>query len=120
MTVSVTGCASNQPEDAPDPRSPDDGNGDGHTTEDCVLSEDGTRFAVRAERLGSCGAGSARTYTIELTATDECGNSAMSDGVVTIDHDGRADGTDKGLSLRPNEALPFPVSHPTTYARGCR
>lgn len=121
VTVSVTGCASSQLEDARDRRSRDEANGDGHTTQDCLLSLDGTRFAVRAERLGSCGTGSSRTYTIELTARDECGNSAASEGIVTIDHDGRAHGIDRrGASLRPNEPPPFPAWHPTTYARGCR
>jgi hypothetical protein len=128
--VLATGCASDQPEDAPDGRSGDaaggdaadraEANGDGHTDEDCVVSLDGTRFAARAERLGSCGTGSARTYVVELTATDECGNSASSAGRVVVGHDRAGGGfAVRGRWLPPGAPPPFPSVHATTYGAGC-
>jgi hypothetical protein len=128
--VLATGCASDQPEDAPDGRSGDaaggdaadraEANGDGHTDEDCVVSLDGTRFAARAERLGSCGTGSARTYVVELTATDECGNSASSAGRVVVGHDRAGGGfAVRGRWLPPGAPPPFPHAHATTYGGGC-
>ena len=122
VTFVATGCSSDQPEDAPEraPRSRNDVNGDGHTVEDCVISLDGSRFAVRAERLGSCGADSARTYGIALTATDECGNAASSQGVVIVEHDRSTRSNVRfGLSLPPNEPPPFAYRHDTVYGSGC-
>lgn len=123
VTVAATGCRSNQPEEVHQGGTllPRPGNGDGRFFEDCVLSEDGGKFAVRAERLGSCGADSARTYTIELTATDSCGNEAVSTGIVRVDHD-RSDATPPkrgGRHLAPHQPPPFPYVHPTVYGDGC-
>lgn len=122
VALVATGCSSSQPEDAPEraPRGRNDVNGDGHTVEDCVVSVDGKRFAVRAERLGSCGADSERTYAIALTATDECGNGSSARGLVVVEHD-RSRHSDMrfGLSLPPNEPPPFPYRHDTAYGAGC-
>lgn len=65
------GCQSNQPDDAP-------GGGDGHTTDDCMVSLDGGSFCVRAERGASGpGAKQGRRYAVSVTATDACGNESQ-------------------------------------------
>jgi hypothetical protein len=72
-------CASDQPAD---------GNGDGHTDPDCLVSPDGERICVRAERQGGEPAG--RTYTVTIEAVDACGNASHAAiGTITIPHDGR-------------------------------
>ncbi len=120
VVVAATGCRSNQPENVHGRRTPDGGNGDGETREDCVVSVDGTQFAVRAERLGACGRDSARRYGIEFTATDECGNSSLGIGELTVQHDrSRREPVDRGHHLHPNDPPPFPYLHPTTYGPGC-
>jgi hypothetical protein len=64
------GCSSDQPDDA-------NGGGDGHTTEDCLVADDGDSFCVRAER-GASGAGAkaGRRYSVSVVATDACGNAS--------------------------------------------
>lgn len=57
-------CASDQPE----------GQGDGNADPDCVVSEDGQGFCVRAEREGGDPAG--RRYAVTIEATDACGNTS--------------------------------------------
>jgi hypothetical protein len=119
-SLAVTGCASDQPEDAREPGRRESPNGDGHTFEDCVISLDGAQFAVRSERLGSCGIRSARTYTVELTATDGCGNATSGSGRIVVEHDrSRRSGVLFGTSLPPNEPPPFAYVHDTAYGRGC-
>lgn len=49
---------------------PDNGKGDGNTTDDIVRRSD-TRFDLRAERAGG---GPGRVYTLTYRATDRCGN----------------------------------------------
>lgn len=118
-TVAISGCHSSQPENVRG-RLPGGGSGDGNTVEDCVISEDGQSFAVRRERLGGCGPDSSRTYTIILTAKDECGNTAQSEGYVHVEHD-RSNHVplDDTLFLAPNEPPPWPYVHPTTYGPDC-
>jgi len=72
------GCASDQP---------DDGLGDGSTTDDCVVAPDGTGFLVRSERSGLAPAG--RRYRTTIVATDACGNSAAPAGIgnIYVPHD---------------------------------
>lgn len=82
--LQITGCASNQPEDAPDGSGP---NGDGHTLDDCVVALDGALAAVRSERLGGCGRGSQREYVLRVVATDACGNEAALDASIRVPHD---------------------------------
>jgi hypothetical protein len=120
VAIRVTGCRSSQPEEVHQGSAPDGGNGDGHTYEDCVVAEDGTQFAVRAERLGACGADSIRTYEVSVTATDDCGNAAASLGYVRVEHD-RSEHQDVrgGRKLGPNDPPPFPYAHATTYGDGC-
>ncbi len=57
--------------------------GDGHTTNDFRVEENGEIY-VRAERSGK---GTGRTYTITCTATDVSGNSATATATVTVPHD---------------------------------
>jgi len=119
-SVRATGCHSNQPEEVHQGSADDGGNGDGHFYEDCVVSEDGRHFAVRAERLGACGPDSARTYSVEFTATDECRNEAAAFGHVRVEHDrsGKPP-VRQGRKLGPNDPPPFPYLHPTAYGEGC-
>ena len=120
VTVRATGCASDQPEDVHQGRTDDGGNGDGRFAEDCVLAADGSAFAVRAERLGACGKDSRRTYVIELTATDECGNVARAPGRAVVQHDRSGhDDVLRGDHLPPTAPPPFPYVHPTVYGPGC-
>ena len=74
------GCASSQP---------DDGLGDGRTTEDCLLGPDGASILVRAERLGN--EQEARRYAILAVAVDACGNESepAEIGGITVPHDQR-------------------------------
>jgi hypothetical protein len=125
VTLAASGCASDQPEEVHQGATGDGGdggNGDGRFLEDCVISEDGTLFAVRAERLGACGADSARTYTLAITAWDECGNAATGTGTVRVDHDrsgGPAGPSPSGHALPPHAPPPFPYVHATSYGAGC-
>jgi hypothetical protein len=59
---------------------PDNGHGDGNTTEDVVTVDDDS-FRLRAERDGD---GSGRVYTITYRATDACGNSVTESATVTV------------------------------------
>ena len=120
VTLSVSGCASSQPEEVHQGSAPDGGNGDGRTFEDCVWEEAGSEFAARAERLGACGKESARLYSVEITATDECGNSASAVGLLRVAHD-RSDGRPvlRGRGLKRNDPLPWPYVHDTTYGEDC-
>jgi hypothetical protein len=65
---------------------PDDGLGDGDTTEDIQGAEFGTAdssFQLRAERAGM---GPGRVYTIVFTGSDESGNTTEATAVVTVPH----------------------------------
>ena len=62
---------------------PINGLGDGNTTPDWVITGDLT-VDIRAERSGN---GDGRIYTIEVTCTDECGNSSTATAGVTVPHD---------------------------------
>ncbi len=64
---------------------PDNGTGDGDTTDDIVIVDDAT-FMLRAERAGG---GDGRTYTITYEATDACGNSATDSVEVSVPNDRR-------------------------------
>ena len=64
---------------------PDNGTGDGDTTDDIVIVDDAT-FMLRAERAGG---GDGRTYTITYEATDACGNSATDSVEVSVRNDRR-------------------------------
>ena len=57
--------------------------GDGSTTNDIEVGEEGTIY-LRAERSGT---GGGRTYTITYKATDASGNSASASTTVTVPHD---------------------------------
>jgi hypothetical protein len=73
VTWRIVDCASDQP---------DDGTGDGSTTDDCDVATDGLAACVRAERDGSSPAG--RTYALSIVATDACGNASAPVQVATV------------------------------------
>ncbi|MGY4761853.1 LamG-like jellyroll fold domain-containing protein [Paenibacillus caseinilyticus] len=65
---------------------PDNGTGDGNTSDDIQQAEYGTedsRFLLRAERGGR---GSGRIYTITYTAHDQAGNQVTSQAIVNVPH----------------------------------
>jgi uncharacterized protein len=59
---------------------PDNGRGDGNTTDDIVIVDEDS-FRLRAERAGN---GSGRVYTITYRATDACGNTVTERATVTV------------------------------------
>jgi PKD repeat protein len=61
---------------------PDNGKGDGNTTNDIVILGD-NMFRLRAERSGT---GQGRIYTITYRATDASGNSAEASITITVPH----------------------------------
>ncbi|MHC4501536.1 MAG: hypothetical protein ACYS21_20805 [Planctomycetota bacterium] len=61
----------------------DDSIGDGHTSDDIQIGEDGSIY-VRSERSGR---GSDRVYTITYQAVDDCGNTTVRSAMVSIPHD---------------------------------
>jgi hypothetical protein len=65
---------------------PDNGLGDGDTTGDIAVIDNGNGtydIQVRAERGGN---GTGRVYTINVTATDDSGNSTTASGQVKVPH----------------------------------
>lgn len=74
--VSLESVTSSEPDDAP-------GAGDGHTTGDIDITQDGKIF-LRAERDGK---GSGRFYVITYSATDASGNKSYASAIVTVPHD---------------------------------
>jgi hypothetical protein len=102
VTWDFVGCESDQPED---------GLGDGHTFNDCVISPDGKQFCVRAERAGGDPAG--RHYSVAIVATDACDNStdSVSIGYIYVPHDmsDHDEGCIKTTSegYKSSEDLPF-------------
>jgi hypothetical protein len=74
---------------------PDNGTGDGNTTDDIQgadLGTDDTLFLLRAERQGPC---TGRVYTVTYSATDASGNSSPGAAQVTVPHD-QGKGKSKG------------------------
>ncbi len=62
----------------------DDSKGDGHTTDDIQVDDNG--IWLRAERSGK---GSGRVYTITYQAVDDSGNVTVDSATVTVPHDKR-------------------------------
>ena len=65
---------------------PDDGLGDGDTSQDvqgALLGTDDREFQLRAERSGK---GSGRIYTITYSATDASGNVTLRETNVSVPH----------------------------------
>lgn len=83
-SVRVTGCSSDQPEDAKDPDFPGD-NGDGKTFDDCLLEDGGRSLCLRSERLGTDPTG--RDYAAEVGAFDGCQNTTTGLANVHVPHD---------------------------------
>lgn len=68
---------------------PDNGKGDGNTTNDIqgfTLGSADTAGQLRAERSGK---GSGRVYTLSYTGSDEAGNTASCSATVSVPHDRR-------------------------------
>jgi hypothetical protein len=63
----------------------DDTIGDGHTSDDIQIGDDGSIY-LRAECSGT---GSGRIYTITYQAVDDFGNAAVASATVTVPHDQR-------------------------------
>lgn len=82
----IVGVTSSQCDDSPCPGVPFE-NGDGSTTRDAYVSEDGQTIFVRAERAGTNPAG--RLYTVQVVAIDACGNTSApgSGGTILVPHD---------------------------------
>ncbi|NIP23794.1 MAG: hypothetical protein GWN67_01215 [Phycisphaerae bacterium] len=57
--------------------------GDGHTTNDIQINEDGSIY-LRSERSGT---GNDRIYTITYQVVDDCGNTTVHSATVSIPHD---------------------------------
>ncbi|KPL24420.1 MAG: hypothetical protein AMJ75_03705, partial [Phycisphaerae bacterium SM1_79] len=57
--------------------------GDGHTSNDIQIDDDGSIF-VRSERSGT---DTGRIYTITYQAVDDCGNVTVRSATVSIPHD---------------------------------
>jgi hypothetical protein len=74
----VTCCTSDEP---------DNGLGDGNTTDDCVIVDNHT-VNVRAERAGG---GNGRVYTIHFTVTDDSNNSSDFTCAVSVPHSENGD-----------------------------
>ena len=91
ISLLPAGCASDQPDEAPDPAWPG-WNGDGNTTRDCQLGAGGLNFCVRSERCGN-GPGSraqeGRRYGVAVVASDACGNQSEPTGIgrIWVPHD---------------------------------
>jgi hypothetical protein len=77
-TWAFDSCSSDQP---------DNGLGDGNTTDDCVLDEDAQGFCARSERAGQILEG--RRYDLGIEATDACANvsDATEIGNIHVPHD---------------------------------
>ena len=75
-TVTLISVTSNEP---------DNGKGDGNTTNDIVIVDD-TSFRLRAERSGR---GNGRVYTITYQVADDCGNTATDSVDVLVPHSRR-------------------------------
>jgi hypothetical protein len=82
-TWAITSVSSNEPVN---------GTGDGNTAPDWIIGSDGHSLQLRAEREGT---GNGRIYTITVTVTDACGNTASSTAQVIVAHNitGPANGT---------------------------
>jgi hypothetical protein len=74
---------------------PENGNGDGNTMQDIVISADGRSVLLRSERQGG---GNGRIYTIHLEVADAAGNVAMALFKVHAVDDRHGHAIDDGIS----------------------
>jgi hypothetical protein len=77
-TWQFTTCSSDQPDNGP---------GDGNTSNDCTLAPGGQSLCARSERTGSGQAG--RHYGLTITAADQCSNVSAATGIgaIYVPHD---------------------------------
>jgi hypothetical protein len=87
----------------------ENGNGDGHTCDDIVISADGKSVRVRAEREGT---GDGRVYTVHYAITGPSGESAQSTCRVYVPHDqsGNHPVVDSGVRYCVGEGCPSGTS----------
>ena len=89
VEVVISAATSDEAEDVVDPL--DDP--DGETLDDIVIAEDCQSIMVRKERAGD---GNGRVYTVELTATDDYGNSEAAYVLIYVPHNTYAEVIDDG------------------------
>jgi hypothetical protein len=94
----ILGVSSDEVED-------ENGNGDGHTCEDIVISADGKSVTVRAEREGT---GDGRVYTVRYAVTGPSGETAQSTCHVYVPHDqsGQHPVVDSGVQYCVGQGCP--------------
>lgn len=82
---------------------PDDDRGDGNTTDDCVITDDGKGICVRGERSGRGGAG--RSYSVTISLSQDCGAAVVAVLRLVVPHD-RSSG-----ACEPSDAWSTPHPH---------
>lgn len=86
LTAVITKVSSDEPENAK-------GKGDGNTTNDMVIGDNGNSVSLRAERQGK---GNGRIYTVYFEAVDQAGNTAQAFCKVGVPHEKKDTPVDDG------------------------
>lgn len=81
----------------------DNGNGDGNTTNDIVISADCKSFQVRAERDGG---GNGRVYTVTFRVKDASGNIGRATAKIVVPHNPGQTPVDSGVNYTVNGSCP--------------
>lgn len=81
----------------------ENGNGDGNTTNDIVISADCKSFQVRAERDGS---GNGRVYTVTFRVKDASGNIGRATAKIVVPHNPGQTPVDSGVNYTVNGSCP--------------
>jgi hypothetical protein len=111
-SIGFASCSSSQEENA-------HGTGDGNSTRDCAYTAD--TLSLRAERNGACSP-LGRVYTSSVSATDVCGNTAVSNSFdVGVWHDRGHGPRLPHFSANPgsNQNDQRPGATNGTYGTGC-
>ena len=85
---------------------PENGQGDGNTTDDIVIGGDCQSVDLRAERQGG---GNGRVYTIHLAVTDASGNEGTASYQVHVPHNKKSGAVDDGSSYTVDGCSPTPL-----------
>ena len=91
-SVKILKVSSDEPEDA-------NGNGDGKTLDDIVISNDCLSVKLRKERAGGL---NGRIYTLTFEVADASGNSSTATCKIGVPHDKKGTATDDGPSYTVN------------------
>ena len=86
---------------------PENGQGDGNTTDDIVIGGDCQSVDLRAERQGG---GNGRLYTIHLAVTDASGNEGTASYQVHVPHNKKSGAVDDGPSFTVDGCSPTPLA----------